>query len=132
MANTIDISQMAAEIADMLEDYGASVYDEVVKASDAIAKETVSELRQTSPKDEGTYAKAWRHSKSSEILPGLAYGRVVHVRSPHYRLTHLLEYGHALRQGGRAPAKPHIAQAEQNAISKFVQRLKEGIANAAK
>lgn len=130
MANTISIDDLAAEVNDLLQEYGAKVYDQVVVASDEIAKETVKELRETSPKDSGAYAKAWRHSKADGVIPGLSYGRVVHVRSPHYRLTHLLEYGHALRQGGRAAARPHIKKAEQNAITKFVHRLTEGIKNA--
>lgn len=45
---------------------------------------------------------------------------IVHNKE-HYRLTHLLEKGHAKRSGGRTRAIPHIAPAEEAAKEKFIQ-----------
>ena len=51
---------------------------------------------------------------------------VVHSEK-HYQLTHLLEFGHALRNGGRSKAIPHIAPAEQRGIENFEKRVMEGL-----
>ena len=46
----------------------------------------------------------------------------------HYRLTHLLEYGHAIARGtGRTPAKPHIKAVDEMVQSDFVNRVVKGI-----
>ena len=53
-----------------------------------------------------------------------------YVKSPHYRLSHLLEIGHAKRGGGRVRAYPHIAKNEALAKSHLEARIKEVIENA--
>ncbi|ERT57723.1 HK97 gp10 family phage protein [Peptoniphilus sp. BV3C26] len=98
--------------------------DVVNKAVDKVAKETVSDLKSSSPKKSGEYASGWgkregqtaTRSKSSIVW-----------NEEHYRLTHLLEFGHAKVNGGRVAAKPHIAAVEQKAIKNFEDELKRGI-----
>ncbi|MCD8174409.1 MAG: phage portal protein [Phascolarctobacterium sp.] len=44
-----------------------------------------------------------------------------------YQLAHLLEKGHALRQGGRAKAYPHIAPAEEAGETMLVQLIEKAL-----
>lgn len=53
---------------------------------------------------------------------------VVHSKNK-YQLTHLLEFGHAKRGGGRVSARPHIATAEEKAVKVFEEEIKEAISN---
>ena len=124
MAN-INIDQMAAEIAKGLADYSQDVVEKVNISSEKIGKEAVKQLRQTSPKKTGKYAKSWTMSTEKEI--GQPHKRIIHAKAPHYRLTHLLEHGHAKRGGGRVEGKPHIRPAEEMVIREFMAEVEEAI-----
>ena len=51
------------------------------------------------------------------------------VYSPkRYFLTHLLEHGHAKRNGGRVSAHPHIAPAEEVGEEKLMKDLEKALA----
>lgn len=128
MAKVIQPSQLAAEVASALADYKDVTQAALESAVDTTAKEIVKELKATSPKRSGEYAKSWTQNRTP-LKKGTGYGRIAYNKD-HYRLTHLLEYGHAKRGGGRTAPQPHIAQAEKNGIEAFEKRLKEGIEKA--
>ena len=127
MAN-LKVDELAAAVNDIMAEFQGLTQDALIEAVDATAQDVVSDLRNTSPKNTGAYAKGWTQTK----LKGgrLQYSKVAYNR-PHYRLTHLLEYGHAKVNGGRTAAQPHIAPAEEKAVRDFEKRLREGIENAA-
>lgn len=124
MAN-ISIDQLAAEIAKGLADYSQEVVEKVNVSSEAVGKAAVKQLKQTSPKRHGKYAKSW--TMKTEKLFGQPDKRIVHVKAPHHRLTHLLEHGHAKIGGGRVPGKPHIRPAEEMVIKEFMDEVEEAI-----
>lgn len=124
MAN-IKIDQLAAEIARGLADYSQEVVEKVNVSSEKVGKAAVKQLKQTSPKKTGKYAKSWTMKTEKEIgQPDL---RIIHVKAPHYRLAHLLEYGHAKVGGGRVEGKPHIRPAEEEVIREFTAAVEGAI-----
>lgn len=127
MAETVKVDQLAPKVAEIMAEYKDVVMDVLQVSVDAASNETVHELKASSPKLTGDYAKSWTQTKTAGN--GSTYGKIVHNKQ-HYRLTHLLEYGHELPQGGRAKAIPHIAAAEKQGIDAFERRLVEGITNA--
>ena len=124
MAN-VSIDQLAAEIAKGLAEYSQDVVEKVNISSEAVGKAAVKQLKQTSPKRYGKYAKSWTMKTEPEV--GQPHKRIVHVKAPHYRLTHLLEHGHAKVGGGRVEGKPHIRPAEEMVIQEFVAEVEEAI-----
>jgi hypothetical protein len=75
------------------------------------------DLRKTSPRRKsgetaGDYAKGWSYA-IEETAEG-AYKGTVYNKTD-YQLTHLLEKGHAKRNGGRVAAIPHIEPAFEDA-----------------
>ena len=121
----INIDQLAAEIARGLADYSQDVVEKVNVSSDKVGKAAVKQLKQTSPKRHGKYAKSWTMKTEPEV--GQPHKRIVHVKAPHYRLAHLLEHGHAKVGGGRVEGIPHIRPAEEEVIREFTREVEEAI-----
>ena len=121
----ISVDQLAAEIAKGLAEYSQDVVEKVNISSEKIGKEAVKQLKQTSPKKTGEYAKSWTMKTEPEV--GQPHKRIVHVKAPHYRLAHLLEYGHAKVGGGRVEGRPHIRPAEEEVIREFTREVEEVI-----
>lgn len=113
-------------IMDILEKdyYRDGVVETVTEVIPQVAKEAAQKLRKESPKGDGpkagTYAKGWTHSVEKGRLH---VGATVYGKSGTYQLAHLLEHGHALRQGGRSPAEPHIQIVEEWAINEAYDRI---------
>ena len=78
-----------------------------VKKAGTIVKK---EIQATAPKDTGAYSKSWSVKNTKDTSNALEV--TVYSRN-RYQLAHLLEYGHALRNGGRYEGKVHIAPAEE-------------------
>ena len=127
-------SDLAADIIKEIESYNEALAIEIDNASKKTAKKIAKELSETSPKDTGDYASDWAvkevtGKKRYKYRMGTSK-YVVHNKG-HYQLTHLLEQGHATKDGtSRVPAQPHIEPVEQEFIPKYLSAVEEAIQNA--
>lgn len=124
------IDDMDNAINDVLKDYGIEVENTVYGAAMATAKDTVKELKRTSPKRTGQYAKSWRVTKAYNSRRAARGGIRMYIHNAkHYRLTHLLEKGHKKRgnSGGRVKAYPHIEKVEERAKREFQKELERKV-----
>ena len=94
------------------------------KAVKKAANSAKKDISSNAPKDTGAYAKSWAVKNTKETSNALEL--TVHSKN-RYQIAHLLEKGHALRGGGRAPARPHIAPAEEAAIEELVSEIGKGL-----
>lgn len=117
----VSIDGLAAAVAKELAEYSQDVADGVKNEVKQVAKEMVQELKQTSPRDTGKYAAGWREKTEFESDEDIRK-RVYNAKKP--QLTHLLENGHAKKNGGRVNGKPHIRLAEQTAEKKLTNGVK--------
>lgn len=128
--DTINIDGLADLISEYMDNYSQDVTDGVKKAVDTVAVEVNQEIKNhiTFKQPTGKYVKAFRIKTVFEDR----YNKrnTWHVANPHYRLTHLLENGHALRQGGRSEAYPHIKYGEELAQKRMEELAKEAIEDA--
>lgn len=115
--------QIAKELTGYSKELGAGLE----RLVDQTAKELVEDLKRDSPKSRPEYYKNWRVKKEKGAFGTKAVknGVTVTVYNKLGNLTHLLEYGHALHQGGRAEPRPHIAKDEQKAILSLEEKAKK-------
>ena len=106
---SIRIDDFLEAVQGELTEYANEVTGYVKESVKDVAKETVKEVKRRSPVRSGAYKKSWGQTQIYEGPGGI---RITIHNKKHYRLTHLLENGHALRNGGRTKAYPHIKPAE--------------------
>lgn len=116
MARKIPLQELEITIQKELAAYSDEVAEDIRKEVKAVAKETVSTLKATSPRDTGEYARGWSYRVEFESREDIRV-RIYNRTEP--QLTHLLEYGHAKTNGGRVEGRPHIRPAEQEAEKKL-------------
>lgn len=130
MANKIDIGELSNTIAKELSQYTVAVAESIKAAVDETGKELLANTRADAPKKKGKYKKAMA---IKTVYEGQFEKRLRwYVKSPHYRLSHLLEKGHAKRGGGRVRAYPHIEKNEEIAKNNFSERVEGVIKNGGK
>ena len=108
------------ELNRLLREYADEIDKDLEEITEKIGKKAVSKLKATSPKRFGKYAKGWKMTMSKPV----GGAKEVEIHNTQYRLTHLLEKGHALRNGGRSRAFPHIRPVEEEAIQEFIDEVK--------
>ena len=123
----IRADQLEETVGKILDEYKGSISTRVKSAVDAAAKEAVAELKETSPRREDSkgYYKSWHKRVTKES----ADGKEITVYSTQPGLPHLLEYGHALRNGGRARAFVHIAPVEEKVSDQLEKDIIRSIEN---
>lgn len=110
---------VADQLADILDEAERQVETKSRDIYEQAARESEQVLRTHSPHRYGDYQKSWAVKTYTE---GRNRGFIVYNRD-HYQLTHLLEKGHAKKNGGRVRAIPHIRPVEEAEIRKVLDRI---------
>ena len=122
--------ELANAIIENLENYSESVDETVKNTVNAVSEEALQAIKD-SPSIQHLsgysyakrfYAKKLRAAGSDKWN----YRIVIAMKAPDYRLTHLLENGHATRNGGRTRAFPHWVNGQKVADT-LPERLEEAI-----
>ena len=125
MSRNVSIEEMADAIMEDLQEYADSAVMDVKAAVRNSANTVKKQIGENAPVGKtGRYAKSWRVKTTEENSQKL----VQTVHSPkRYMLAHLLEKGHAKRNGGRTRAIPHIAPAEQAGIEQLESLIRRAL-----
>ena len=122
----IGILNLESAIQEILKEYGDDVYEVLKDSVEDVSDKGVEKLQAVRrfAKDghpTGVYSQNW----GTEDVPTTRLKTKKVIRNEdHYRLTHLLEKGHATRNGTsrvfpRTPAYPHIKPVEEWAIKEL-------------
>lgn len=114
MSQKVTPEDMTKVLNDILQDYVKEVKDAYGNVGKEVAELGVQALHQDSPKRSGEYARTWTYKEEKGFM---GYPTYTIYNEKNYRLTHLLEYGHVVRNGtkrvvGEAKANPHIKDVE--------------------
>ena len=131
--SSIKPDELQKAVMDYLENYKEDIDEEVIETVDTITKQARDELKQTSPRRHGNrlnpYYRGWAIKLRKKGNGG--YHKVIWNKT-NYQLTHLLEFGHVTRNGGRTKAIPHIRPIEEKYNVEFVDLLEKRIRRSSK
>lgn len=115
MAKKTPIDKLATALEKILDDYQEDTTKNLQELSKKFTKKGAQAVRQAaSANGWSDYANGWTSQFETGRLS--AQGTIYNKKAG---LPHLLENGHALRNGGRAKAYPHIAPVEEKLVEEF-------------
>ena len=123
----ISIGEFTQAVERELTLYAENVRDSVTKEAKEGMDRLVKKTKETAPV--GHRQKHYRDSitskKTHEDKMGATY--TWYVKGSDYRLSHLLENGHALRDGGRTEGTHFIQKASEPILAEFERKVEEAI-----
>lgn len=130
----ISVDEMVHAIEKELTSYQRNVVDKAMVDTTQIAMEALVKMtKDTAPV--GKRRKHYKNSITSKVLHkrnlgyGQTYREVWYVKGPDYRLSHLLNNGHALRNGGRVEGTNFIGKAYDEISREYIRQMEEAIRN---
>ena len=120
--NAIDLSKV---IKETLSEYSDEVVEKFNAQIPRVAEDVVKKIEEKAPERTGKYKKSWDIKTENKSR----FEQNTIIYSHNYQLPHLLEYSHALRNGGRSKPQEHIAPAEQLAIEELQKEIEEAVEN---
>ena len=127
--STIHPDELKEAIMDALKEFEGVTEDAAVKGAYITASHAADKLHRADPPGSGewgswdAYNASWKVDQETKR----GFAKMVVHNEKYYNLTHLLENGHALRDGGRARAFPHIAPVAEEAEKELLENIKSYI-----
>jgi hypothetical protein len=127
VSRVVGVGELAGAVDQILEEYGNQALSAIMKAAPRAARKARTALKETSPVGSHSrhYNAGWT-VQTQGARSGLGIRVVVHNKTKP-GLTHLLEHGHVLRNGGRASARPHIAAVNDAAQKQFIEEVEKAL-----
>lgn len=125
MEKKVSVENLSSEILKELKEYNLLSMKKVSSAVKKTATDVKKEIAKNAPKDTGKYSKTWRTKLTNNGASSIEY--TVYSTKP--SMPHLLEKGHASRNGKRVAGKKHIAPAEEHGKNTLLKLIKEGLKN---
>ena len=125
MSTIISVDQLSDAVKKELTLYSKNVIDGVKKQAKKSMDQLVKDTKATAPVGRRSkhYKDSIKGKKTSENDRSVSY--TWYVDGPDYRLSHLLENGHALRTGGRVEGTHFIKNASDPILEQYIKEIEE-------
>lgn len=128
----VQISQLASEVLKAMDEYTEEVTEKVQQAVRDVGRDTARNLRAV---NQVTGSNVWKRYPSGWAVKNTARKgkQIAEVHNKdHYRLTHLLENGHVIKNGtgrtyGNTRAFPHIEAVDKKSVELLDKKIREAI-----
>lgn len=134
MAKKVKVEDLSKELVKTLQIFANTTDEVVANAIKETSKEALEKLKKANPPGSGEYGPWKEYNKSWQITTTKTdrrYHRAATIHNKYFFwLTHLLEKGHALPQGGRSDKFPHIAPVAKEVEETLLNKIQKGIKNA--
>lgn len=123
----ISVEDFEKSLSKIFDGYREEVVKVTNEAVDKTTKEVDEEIRNhiTFNNRTGNYIRSFATKNLKTTKTGKV--NMWYVKSPYYRLTHLLEKGHRAGKGGKSRAFPHIKYGAKIAKINLNKHIKEGL-----
>lgn len=129
MSKVIEIDALASEIQGVLDNYNSKIIKGVKKETKRAMKDLVTNTKADAPV--GKRKQHYKDSITSKKVMENSDGLIMrwYVKGSDYRLTHLLENGHATRNGGRTKAFKFVSKNVDRIEKWYLPTLKGVVEN---
>ena len=119
---------LSKAVAAVLSEYEESVTETVQRVTNELAKDGLSKVKAASPvSGKSPKSSAYRSGWSKKVITNRLGASAIIYNGKYPGLVHLLEKGHALRNGGRSRAQPHVAPVQEWMSNELQKRIEEAI-----
>lgn len=127
MSGSVKPEELGDAITEVLTEYVDDVAGRMHQAVDTVSEETMAEIKRRIPFQQRTkkYVRAFAINTVYEDRWNKR--NTWYVKSPHFRLTHLLENGHRNRNGTHTRAFPHIRYGEELARKRLAELCEKAV-----
>lgn len=118
MAKKVDINNLDAAVAELLEEYGDIVYQATEEGLTAAEKVLIKNLKAASPSNSGEYKKSWKSKgKKYKMRRYVGNTKTVQGKSGEIPLSNILEYS------SKSPHQGKIKQTYEESINEMAAAM---------
>lgn len=116
----VRVFNLEKSVMKLLEEYGQDIGKDVAKGVEEVTPKVVDKLQTVSPKRTGQYSRGWRGEVKND---NNGHVTATIYNETDWQLTHLLENGHANRDGGKTKGKKHISPTQKWAEDELYEEV---------